>query len=215
MPAHFCKRSYLSVTGFILAAFLGFHLALNLLALWPAQFQAAINALHRLSWRLVVLEISVVFLPLAIHLGFGLQVLWQDKLKYNPDKLRGSALGQCLQQASALILLVFLAVHLLTLHRWFGGAFDPGHAGRSVTKALWQPYGTGAAAARANSLVAAFYPVGLLAALFHTANGIYTGADILGLTPTPLQQLRLWRISLGAMACFLLAALAAWYAAAL
>ena len=214
MAIHFCKRTYLSLTGFVLGAFLVVHLAMNLLGLWPDRLQAAVDALHSLGWKLTAIEIVVVFVPLAIHIVYGLRVLWHDKLKYNPDKERGSPLGQCLQQASALGLLVFLALHLPTLHRWFGGRFDPAHAALSISDALWRPFGASPSAAPLDSLVAWFYPAGLLAALFHAANGLYTGADILRLTPTHRRQIRLWRASLAGMAILLLAALSTWYAAA-
>jgi succinate dehydrogenase / fumarate reductase, cytochrome b subunit len=209
-----CPRRVLTITGAFLALFVVFHLAINLLGLWPARFQAAVDVLHSLGWRLPLLEAGLVFIPLAIHLFFGVRVLWQDKLKYNVEKRRGSPLRQCLQQASALVLLVFLGLHLATLHRWFGGSFNPHDAFRSVAHALWKACASLPPGTSWNLVLALFYPVGLVAALYHWANGISTGLDIFGFTPQPAQERRVWIACLAAMVLLTAAGLGAWLAAA-
>ena len=53
----------------------------------------------------------------------------------------------------------------------------------------------------ANLLIAQFYLLGIAAAVYHLANGVATGAEVLGLTATPAAQQRLWRICLVTAPC--------------
>jgi succinate dehydrogenase hydrophobic anchor subunit len=213
-PHYACPRRYLTVTGFVLAVFLVFHLGVNLLGFWPARFQAAVNRIHGLGSALPVLETSVVLIPLLVHIPFGLRVLWRDQLRFSVNKRRGSAVRQWLQQVSGLALLAFLAFHVMTLHHWFGGRFNPHDAFHSLSQTVWNLCGSWSAGASWNPLFALLYPLGLVAALYHSGNGVSTGADILGLTPTPTLEQRLWSICLVAMGLLLAAGLAAWYALA-
>jgi succinate dehydrogenase / fumarate reductase cytochrome b subunit len=228
-----CPRHYLAATGLVLGAFLVLHLAINALGLWPEIFQAAVNRNHAFGALLPVFELGLVFLPLAIHVGLGLRTLRRDKLSLGLDKHHvGSEVRYWLQRMTAVILLVFLAFHLATMHRWgfhlvyqithwpalgryaAGGLFTPQHAFASVSEALWH-FWDKHAANPANWLILQLYLLGLTSAVFHLANGVATGAEVLGFVPTTAQNERLWRWCIGAG--FILAAigLTAWYAFAL
>ena len=74
-----CPRHYLAWSGFVLGGFLVLHLAVNLLGLWPARFQAAVNRIHGLGAALPVLEIGLIFIPLTIHVALGLRTLGREK----------------------------------------------------------------------------------------------------------------------------------------
>jgi succinate dehydrogenase hydrophobic anchor subunit len=64
------------------------------------------------------LEIGLV-LALAIHVTLGLRTLCREGLKLGVQKHHhGSDLRYWLQRVTAVILLVFLAFHLATMHRW-------------------------------------------------------------------------------------------------
>jgi succinate dehydrogenase / fumarate reductase cytochrome b subunit len=208
-----CPRHYLAWSGFMLGGFLVLHLAVNLLGLWPARFQAAVDRIHGLVAALPVLEISLIFIPLTIHVALGLRTLGREKLKFGVEKHHhGSDLRQWLQRVSALILLVFIAFHIGTLHRWFGGRFDPRNAFNSASQAIWQFWHGLPSGHPGNLLFAEFYLLGMVAAVYHLANGIATGAEVLGFITTPAAQQRLWRICLVAAPALLLAGLAVWHA---
>ena len=208
-----CPRHYLAATGLLLGAFLVLHLVINALGLWPEQFQAAVNRNHALGAALPVLEVGLIFLPLSIHAALGLRTLRREKLKYGVAKHHhGSDLRQWLQRVTALILLAFILFHVVTLHRWFGGRFDPQHAFSSASQAIWQFWHGLPAGHPGNLLFAQFYLLGIVAAVYHLTNGVATGAEVLGFVSTRVAQERLWRISLIAAPALLLAALAAWYA---
>ena len=208
-----CPRRYLALTGFALGGFLILHLATNALGLWPAKFQAAVNRDHSLGAALPVLEVGLIFLPLTIHGAFGLRTLCREKLKYGVEKHHhGGDLRQWLQRVSALILLTFITFHVVTLHRWFGGRFDPHHAFSSASQAIRQFWHGLPAGHPGNLFFADFYLLGIVAAVYHLANGIATGAEVLGLTDTLAAQQRLWRICRVAASALLLVGMAAWYA---
>src|SRR5208337_3337040 len=151
-----CPRQYLAVTGFILGAFLLLHLTLNALGLWPARFQEVVNLIHGVGVALPGIEIGLVFAPLAIHVTLGLRTLRRDRLALGFERPHGGSEARYwLQRVTAVILLVFLAFHLATMHRWgghlvyqithwpavgryaAGGLFEPRRAFASVSEAQW------------------------------------------------------------------------------
>lgn len=207
-----CPRHYLALTGFLLGGFLVLHLAINALGLWPAKFQAAVNRNHALGALLPVLEVGLIFLPLTIHLAFGLRTLGREKLKFGIAKHHhGSDLRQWLQRVTAVIMLAFILFHVVTMHRWFGGRFDSANAFSSASHAIWQFWHGLPAGHPGNLLFAQFYLLGIVAAVYHLANGLATGAEVLGWVKTPAAQDRLWRVCLLTSPALLLAGLAAWY----
>jgi succinate dehydrogenase/fumarate reductase cytochrome b subunit len=211
-----CPRTHLAVTGFILATFVILHLFVNALGLWPAHFQSVVNGIHRLGPGLPMLEAGLIFIPLAVHIAFGLRTLGREKLKFGVQKHHhGSDLRHWLQRISAVILLTFILFHVATMHRWLGGRFDPHKPFDSASHAIWQFWRGLPSGHPANLLMAEFYLLGIAAVAYHATNGIATGAEVLGLTPTPAAQRRLWRICLAAAPLLLLAGLAAWYALAI
>jgi len=227
---HACPRRYLAITGFILGTFLVLHLAVNLLGLWPARFQAAVSRIHGLGKISPILEIGLIFIPLTIHVALGLWTLRRGKLKFGLEKQHhGSDMRQWLQRVTAVILLVFLAFHLATMHRWglhldfrlthwpaleryaAGKLFEPSRAFSSVRDGLGNFWSV-AAGHPANLLIAEFYLLGIAAAVYHLANGVASGAEVLGLMATAATQQRLWYSCLVAASALLLIGLAAWYA---
>jgi succinate dehydrogenase/fumarate reductase cytochrome b subunit len=225
-----CPRHYLAITGFILVAFVVLHLTVNMLGLWPARFQAAVNHIHGLGAALPILEIGLIFIPLTIHVAFGLRTLRREKLKFGVEKHHhGSDLRQWLQRVTAVILLAFLAFHLATMHRWglhlvfrlthwpaleryaAGGLFEPSRALASVRDGLGN-FWSSASGHPANLLVAQFHLLGITAAVYHLANGVATGSEVLGLAVTPPAQQRLGHLCLVTAPLLLLIGMVAWYA---
>jgi succinate dehydrogenase / fumarate reductase cytochrome b subunit len=208
-----CPRHYLALTGFALAGFLLLHLIINSLALWPEKFQSAVDRNHSLGAWLPVLEVGLIFIPLVIHVTFGLRTLRREKLKFGVAKHHhGSHLRQWLQRVSAVILFAFILFHVITLHRWLGGRFNPHSAFDSASRAIWQFWRGLPTGHPVNLLVAEFYLLGIVAAAYHVGNGITTGAEVLGLTTTATAQKWLMRACLVLGLVLLLVGLAAWHA---
>jgi succinate dehydrogenase / fumarate reductase cytochrome b subunit len=210
-----CPRHYLALTGFALGGFLLLHFTINALALWPTKFQAAVDHNHSLDAWLPILEVGLIFIPLAIHVAFGLRTLRREKLKFGaPKHHHGSALRNWLQRLSALILLAFISFHVVTLHRWLGGRFTPDSAFDSASRAIWQFWRNLPAGHPVNLLVAEFYVLGIVAAAYHVSNGIATGAEVLGLATRPSAQKWVIRGCLILGPLLLLIGLSAWHALA-
>jgi succinate dehydrogenase / fumarate reductase cytochrome b subunit len=209
-----CSRHYLAPTGYVLGGFLFLHLLVNSLALWPGKFQSAVNRIHSLGAALPVLEIGLIAV-LSFHIAVGLRLMRRDKLKFiSGDHFHGSPMRQWLQCVTAVIMLAFVLFHVVVMHRWFGGRFDPQNAFSSASQAIWQFWHGQPAGSFPNLLFAQFYLLGIVAAVYHVANGLATGAEILGFVSTPVRQDRLWRTCAIAAPALLLAGLAAWWALA-
>ena len=225
-----CPRHYIAISGLVLSAFLISHLALNALGLWPGPFQFAVNSLHKLGIALPVLELNLLFMPLVIHIVLATKTLRREKLKFGGEKHHhGSDLRNWLQRVTALILLAFLAFHVLTMSQWGlhlvyrltnwqalsryaeSGLFDPARAFESVRAGVGSFWGGGAGNPM-NLLVAQFYLLGIAAAIFHMANGVATGAEVLGFTKTEASQRKAWQICILAGLVIGAIGLLAWYA---
>jgi succinate dehydrogenase/fumarate reductase cytochrome b subunit len=226
---HACPRQYLATTGFILGAFLLLHLSVNALGLWPARFQTAVTLIHGFGTALPNFEIGLV-LALVIHVTFGLRTLRREKLTLAVEKHHcGSDVRYWLQRVTAVILLVFLSFHLATMHRWgvhlvyqishwpamgryaAGGLFESQRAFASVSEAQWH-FWDEHTANPANLLVAELYLLGIAAAVYHLANGVATGAEVLGFVTTATRKENLWRVCMGAGFVLFAIGMAGWYA---
>ena len=207
-----CPRHYLAPTGYVLGGFLILHLGVNALALWPGKFQSAINRIHSVGPLLPVFEISLAAV-LTFHVVVGLRLLRRDKLNFiTGEHCHGSPVRQWLQRVTAVILLAFILFHVAIMHRWLGARFDPQQAFSSASHAIWQFWRGQPAGSFPNLLFAQFYLLGIVAAVYHVANGLATGAEVLGWIDTPIAAERLWRGTLCAAPALLLAGMAAWYA---
>ena len=209
-----CPRQYLAPTGYVLGGFLIFHLLVNALALWPGNFQATVSRIHSLGALLPVFEISLV-LVLTFHIVVGLRLMRRDKLKFiSGNHAHGSPMRQWLQRVTAVIMLAFILFHVVVMHRWLGGRFEPGNAFNTAAHAIWQFWHGQAAGSIPNLLFAQFYLLGIVVAVYHVANGLATGAEVFGWVSTPAAQDRLWRVSICTAPILLLAGMAAWWALA-
>ena len=191
-----------SACGLIFGLFLVEHLAATALGLRPELFEPYMRGVHAAVRQTPWLEI-LVFFPLAMLIPFGLFLLAKAGLRYHVKKCkRGGKLRFFLQRVSAVVILAFIAFHLLTLRNWgpWSAATEatrdavstPGHA---ATTALATAAGQiwaflPAAASSVRFVVTAFYLLGTAAAVYHFANGLWTGGIAWGFTPSDGAQQR-------------------------
>lgn len=147
-------------------------------------FQHEVDFIHSLP-ALVLLEIGLIFLPLAFHALVG--IWFATSAKYNVDRYRYQGNWRyTMQRLSGYLALAFVVMHITSLRFQFtwGGLlppFDP-DAASSTTAIHMQESPLGL-------LVPAFYLVSVLAIVFHFANGLWTAAITWGLTVSrPAQQ---------------------------
>ena len=119
-----------SACGLIFGMFVVEHLPATALGLRPGIFEPYMRGVHAAVRQTPWLEL-LVFLPLVTLVPFGLYLLAKAGLRYNVKKCkRGGKLRFFLQRVSAVVILAFIAFHLLTLRDW-----GPWSAGTEAAKA--------------------------------------------------------------------------------
>lgn len=182
---HFVIRRLHSLTGLVpVGVFLCFHLMANATILVPgeagAEFDRSIAAIHLLGPFLIPVEIVFIFVPILFHAVLGLQIYFTGRS--NAQQYRyGGNIRYTLQRATGVIALLFIFYHVWQLH-WFGtpiggGSFDLQAAASST-----------AAAIQGGWWVAPIYALGVVACVFHLANGIWTSLITWGITIRPPSQ---------------------------
>ncbi len=183
---YFLIRRLHSLSGLIpLGVFVVFHLGANSLISVPADtpggmFQKGVDGIHAWGWLVYPLEIIGIFIPLAFHTVVGIMIAFSGRLNTQTYRYGGN-IRYALQRGSAYVALVFILYHLYHMH-WTGkpfggGNFDPDDAANSAAAAMQQ----------ANWIVFA-YVIGVLATVFHLANGIWTSLITWGITIKPKSQ---------------------------
>ncbi|MDN5346893.1 MAG: succinate dehydrogenase / fumarate reductase, cytochrome b subunit [Clostridia bacterium] len=171
----FFWRKLHSLTGVIpVGLFLLEHFTVNSFATrGPEAYNRAVAFLQGLPFLLAI-EIVFIFLPLALHAGYGLWVVYTGSINVRSYPYFRNWM-YLLQRVTGVIVLLFLIYHIyaLRLARIFTGAevsFEQ------------------VAAHLASPLVLALYVPGLLAAIFHLSNGLVTWAIGWGIITGPKAQ---------------------------
>ena len=216
-----------SACGLVFGMFLGEHLAATALGLRPRLFEQYIRGVHAGLRQTPWLEI-LVFLPLLALVPFGLRLLVKAGLRYHVKKCkRGGKLRFFLQRVSAVVILTFIAFHLLTLRNWrpWSAAAEAAQGAASSTaddpaktafaasaRQIWDFLPSANAPSPVRFAVVVFYLLGTTAVIYHLANGLWTGAIAWGLTPSAAAQQRsLWACTACGIVFLALGALG-WYA---
>jgi succinate dehydrogenase / fumarate reductase, cytochrome b subunit len=189
---HFLLRRLHSLTGLLFGGYLVIHLIVNATLIQGAAhaggatvYQMQVDKIHSLPLLLVV-ETLLIYLPILFHTIYGIWITATGQP--NIDRY-GYAKNwfYVLQRVSAIILVAFIAFHVLTMKGVFGGdigkalTFDPMKATESTARHFnvgWWVWGV-------------IYPIGILASCYHLANGFWTAAITWGLTVSN-QAIRRW-----------------------
>ena len=179
-----------SLSGLVpVGVFMCVHLLTNATILASAdgaEFQNAIEKIHALGPLLVPVEIVGIFLPMLFHALVGVQIMLTSMP--NPQHYRyGSNIRYALQRTTGMIAFAFILYHVWQMH-WFGGyvgggAFELHDEAGAATGAL-----TAAKAIQAGWWIAPIYGIGVIATVFHLANGIWTSLITWGITIKPQTQ---------------------------
>jgi succinate dehydrogenase / fumarate reductase cytochrome b subunit len=216
-----------SACGLVFGAFLVEHMAATAMGFRPRLFEHYMRGVHAAVRQTPWLE-ALVFLPLVTLVPFGLFLLAKAGLRYNLKKCkRGGKLRFFLQRISAVVILAFIAFHLLTLRDW--GPWSAGSetlknaistAAADSTKTaiatsvrqIWDFLPSANAFSSVRCAVIVFYLLGTVAAIYHFANGLWTGAITWGLSQSACSQQRsLWAFTAFGIMLIVLGALG-WYA---
>jgi succinate dehydrogenase / fumarate reductase cytochrome b subunit len=125
---------------------------------------------------LTLLEIVVIAIPLLLHAGYGLVILYEGKS--NVKTFPWSAnLRYTLQRLSGIAILFFLLLHLGWTRIW--GIWNP-----AVKADLFNHMQL----LLGNPLIFILYLAGLLLSVFHLCNGLWSMAICWGFTTNPQAQ---------------------------
>lgn len=172
-----------SLSGLIpVGAFLVVHLLTNASVLGgAASFQSKVDMIHGLGPLLVPVEFAFIFLPMLFHAAVGFAIIAGGLPNVGSYPYMGNV-RYTLQRATGMIAFAFILWHIIQLH-WLGaplggGSFDPHYATSSAATAI-APLG-----------VSLLYAIGVLSAVFHLANGLWTIGITWGLWTSPAAMQR-------------------------
>jgi succinate dehydrogenase / fumarate reductase cytochrome b subunit len=184
----FLIRRLHSLTGLVpVGAYMVVHLLTNATVLdSPNKFQQQVYLIHSLGAVLPVVEWTFIFLPIIFHGVVGLFIT-AEMLPNNAAYNYTSNFRYTMQRVTGLIAFAFIAWHVFHMHGWIhaewwrervlgplgGGYFYPYNAASSARQALNNP------------LAVVLYGVGVLACVYHLANGIWTAGITWGVWTTP------------------------------
>ena len=185
---HFMRKLH-SLAGVMpVGGYLVFHLYENFHA-WQgaAAYNEVIANIASLGWLLPLVEIFGIFLPLYFHALYGLYII--ADVRHKTDTWGAYPYFRnwmfWLQRVSGIITLVFVTWHIweFRLQKTLGVidqvSFD------MVKHALMNP------------VAFWFYVIGIVAAVFHFANGLWTFSIVWGITVGPKSQRVMQVVSLG------------------
>jgi len=183
----FLIRRLHSLSGLIpVGAYMCIHLLTNASVLDGTRtFQRAVDQIHLLGSALPLVEWTFIFLPLIFHAVVGVVIIRSGEFNSSHYPYT-SNIRYVLQRVTAWIALFFIFYHVFQMHGWIkpiaeplGGAqFDPHHATSTAAVAL-QPI-----------VIRIAYAIGILACVYHLANGIWTMGITWGVWTSPAAQRR-------------------------
>lgn len=189
----FAVRRVHSLLGLApIGGYLVFHLFTNGSIIdGPATYQARADQIHALGATTVLLiGWGFIFTPILLHGLIGLAIVARGERNLLDYRYEGN-LRYTLQRWTGVIAFVFIVWHVFQMHGWFqfawwreyvlaplgGGRFDPANAAASAAEAI-----------RSSPYVLAFYVLGVLASVYHLANGLWTMGITWGVWTAPAAQ---------------------------
>ena len=189
----FLVRRFHSLTGlFPLTAYLCFHLATNA-AVWdgPDTYQRRADQIHVVGpTTLLFMEWGIIFLPILFHGLAGLVIVTRGKrnmLHYPYEE----NIRYTFQRGSGVVAFAFIIWHVLQMHGWFRFQWWVDHVAKPLGGALFDPHqapATAAAVLQSSPWMAGLYIVGIVACVYHLADGLWTFGITWGLWTSPHAQ---------------------------
>lgn len=189
----FVIRRLHSLSGLIpVGAYMTIHLVTNASVLnGPGTFQKNVYAIHSLGKMLPLVEWTFIFLPILFHAIVGIAIA-VGMIPNTRDYPYGANRRYTWQRWTGLIAFVFIMYHVFHMHGWFH--FDPWlqNVAEPYGGAQFKPYNAASTAGQAlqSAGMLVFYAVGVLACVFHFANGLWTMGITWGVWTSPAAQAR-------------------------
>lgn len=202
---HFLLRRLHSLTGLVFGGYLVVHLLVNAaIAQGGDHYQVQVDKIHSLPF-LPVVEWSFIYLPILYHTVYGTWIALTGQPNVT-NYAYGKNWAYVLQRLSAIVIVLFMVFHILSLKYGLFGLnlrFEPERALGTVGRHLDHGW-----------LVWLVYPVGILASCFHLANGFWAAGITWGLTVSKQAQRRWGFVCAGLFALTFIAGMIALFAGA-
>ncbi len=180
-----------SLAGLVpIGAYMVVHLLTNASVInGVSAFQENVDRIHSLGKALWIVEWTFIFIPLTFHAAVGWLII-AGAMPNTSSYAYASNIRYTLQRATGIIAFVFIVFHVVQLHHLFGAPFaeidghkfgaqfDPEHAASSAAMALKPLW------------VKAIYLVGMLSAIYHFSNGLWTQGITWGIWTSAAAQRR-------------------------
>lgn len=180
-----------SLAGLIpVGAYMVVHLLTNASVInGVSAFQENVDRIHSLGRALWIVEWTFIFIPLMFHAAVGWLII-AGAMPNTGAYAYASNIRYTLQRATGIIAFVFIVFHVVQLHHFFGAPFeeiagakfgaqfDPTHAASSAAVALKPMW------------VKLIYVVGMLSAIYHFSNGLWTQGITWGIWTSAAAQKR-------------------------
>ncbi len=187
----FLIRRLHSLSGLVpVGAYMCVHLITNSSLLSGTEvFQNAVFAIHSIPF-LPVVEWLFIFLPIIFHAVVGVWIARTGHSNVSSYRLAANR-RYTLQRITGYIAFAFIFIHVLHLHGWLHAEWwlkfvEP------IGFAQFRPYNAASSLANAMGSLGVvwpiFYAIGVLACVYHLANGIWTAGITWGLWLTPRAQ---------------------------
>jgi succinate dehydrogenase / fumarate reductase cytochrome b subunit len=176
-------------------------------------FQRAVFLIHSLGKLLPLVEWGAIFFPLLFHGIIGVWIWTTGKSNVQHYQYTANR-RYTWQRWTGMIALAYLMVHVFHLHGWFHFKFWL-DAITNIGGGQFRPYNAASSLAIAMDGVVwpVFYLVGVLACVYHLANGLWTAGITWGVWVSPAAQKRASQLCLGFGLALSLISLSAWWAA--
>lgn len=187
----FLIRRLHSLSGLIpVGAYMVIHLATNASVLdSPAAFQKNVYQIHGLGALLPFVEWGFIFLPILFHAVIGVVIVAGGLPNQNQYRYAANW-RYTLQRWTGMIAFAFILWHVFHMHGWSHNEAWLERVAKPLGGAEFRPYNASSTAGVAlqNVIVAILYAVGMLACVYHLANGIWTMGITWGVWTTPKSQ---------------------------
>jgi len=193
----FLLRRLHSLTGLVpVGAYMVVHLVVNASVLTGATtFQKNVYQIHSLEDALLLVEWAFIFLPILFHAVFGVVFVLGGHWNLGSYSY-GANIRYALQRATGIIAFAFIVWHVFHLHGWFHFDWWLENVAGPLGGANFKPFSAASTLGEAMGSVTVqiLYAVGVLACVFHLANGLWTTGITWGLWISPAAQQRAYRI---------------------
>jgi succinate dehydrogenase / fumarate reductase cytochrome b subunit len=202
----FLIRRLHSLSGLIpVGAYMVVHLLTNASILnRDATFQLAVYQIHSLGEILLpIVEWVFIFIPILFHAVIGVVII-RGGLPNSSAYPLPKNIRYTLQRATGMIAFVFIVWHVFHMHGWFHFPAWQENVAKPLLGAQFKPFSaasTGGAAMQASILIPILYAIGMLACVYHLANGIWTMGITWGAwtTPAAMRRADRWCIGFGVL----------------